>query len=236
MADVEESGKPPAPEGSLEALAPPPVTRRKYDAPRRREQAARTREAVHRAAFDLFSARGYSRTTLADVARTAGVSVETVQKYGPKAQLLDGARRMGVLGSLDLESILDAPVMAAVFAAEDLRAAVEALVEFYVASNQETAGFWRAWKSAASVDTVVGELWDREIRSGRSAFRTGIAAVRERGWFRADVRDDELAATLWLLVSAETYTRMTADAGLDDATYRGWLRRSLLEQLGGLRL
>ncbi|WP_052337115.1 TetR/AcrR family transcriptional regulator [Nocardioides alkalitolerans] len=223
MPDVDGTGKP--------VVGSP---RRKYDAPRRREQAARTREAVHSAAFELFSAHGYTRTTLADVARAAGVSVETVQKYGPKAQLLDGARRMGVLGSMDLASILDAPVMEAVLAADDLAGAVDALVEFYSVNTRLTAGFWRAWKAATNVDPVVNELWEREIRSGRAAFRTGVEVVRPRGWLRTDVDDHELAATLWLLVSVETYTRMTVDAGLDEQSFRNWLRRSLMEQLGGL--
>src|SRR4051794_20505997 len=51
---------------------------RKYDASRRQEQARATRLAVIQAAQALFVEHGYGRTTMADVARTAGVSVETV--------------------------------------------------------------------------------------------------------------------------------------------------------------
>src|SRR3954468_4500238 len=44
----------------------------------------RTRETIARAAAELFSERGYHRTTIADVAEAADVSVSTVFGYFPK--------------------------------------------------------------------------------------------------------------------------------------------------------
>src|SRR5262245_40692966 len=66
--------------------------RRTYDASRRRADADRRRVEVVRAARDLFLAQGYGHTTIADVARAAGVSVETVYAaFGNKATLLHRA-------------------------------------------------------------------------------------------------------------------------------------------------
>src|SRR5437879_7317785 len=53
---------------------------RRYDSSWRKEQARTTQRAVLRSAHDLFVSQGYGRTTIVDVARAAGVSVETV--YG----------------------------------------------------------------------------------------------------------------------------------------------------------
>ena len=66
-----------------------PTVKRRYDSTRRDEQARETRERIIRAALDLFVAHGYGCTTIADVARVAGVSPETVYAtLGNKANLL----------------------------------------------------------------------------------------------------------------------------------------------------
>ena len=51
---------------------------RSYSSPRRQAQATETRRASLSAAHDLFVEHGYGRTTIAEIAATAGVSVETV--------------------------------------------------------------------------------------------------------------------------------------------------------------
>src|SRR5919107_6063720 len=65
------------------------AVKRRYDSSRRQEQARATRRAVLQAAHDLFVSQGYGRTTMADVAAAAGVSVETVYAaFKNKATLL----------------------------------------------------------------------------------------------------------------------------------------------------
>src|SRR5664279_5728783 len=54
--------------------------KRNYDSSRRQEQARETRARILRAAHELFVTQGYGRTTIADIARAADVSVESV--YG----------------------------------------------------------------------------------------------------------------------------------------------------------
>ena len=56
---------------------PPPV-KRQYNTTRRQEQARETRLRIIRAAHEHFVAQGYGRTTIAEIAASAGVSVETV--------------------------------------------------------------------------------------------------------------------------------------------------------------
>src|SRR6476661_3395372 len=69
-----------------------PVKRRSYDSSRRQAQAEETRSAIVRTARDLFLEQGYGRTTIADIARAAGVSVETIYgSFGNKAALLHKA-------------------------------------------------------------------------------------------------------------------------------------------------
>src|SRR5690349_12346119 len=52
--------------------------RRRYDSPRRREQAAATRRQILEAARPLFERQGYAATTMAAIAAEAGVAGKTV--------------------------------------------------------------------------------------------------------------------------------------------------------------
>src|SRR6516164_3611385 len=76
-----------------------PVNRRPYNSTRRRAQADETRAAIIRVARDLFVERGYGSTTVPDIARAAGVAVETIYaSVGTKAELLHRAWDLTVGG------------------------------------------------------------------------------------------------------------------------------------------
>src|SRR3954447_16667619 len=55
-----------------------PKPKRRYDSPRRREQAAATRRAILEAAQTLFLRDGYAATTMAAIASEARVALKTV--------------------------------------------------------------------------------------------------------------------------------------------------------------
>ena len=57
---------------------PSASTKRRYDSPRRREQAAATRREILEAAQRLFERQGYAATTMAAIATEAGVALKTV--------------------------------------------------------------------------------------------------------------------------------------------------------------
>jgi AcrR family transcriptional regulator len=71
--------------------------RRGYHSPLRAEQADQTRRRVLAAARELFLARGYTATTVADVAEAAGVSPDTIYvSLGGKRGLLEGVYALAV--------------------------------------------------------------------------------------------------------------------------------------------
>src|SRR5215217_3506766 len=59
-------------------MAEPVKTTRRYDSPRRRAQAAATRDDILDAAQRLFEQRGYAATTMDAIAAEAGVALKTV--------------------------------------------------------------------------------------------------------------------------------------------------------------
>ena len=76
--------------------------RRAYRSSRRQQQAVANRTQVLDAALLLFADRGFAATGMRDVAREAGVSVETVYaNFGSKTDLLMAAIDVGVVGDVE---------------------------------------------------------------------------------------------------------------------------------------
>ena len=79
-----------------------PVKRR-YSSARRQEQAAINRRAILEAALELFTNRGYRETSVAEIARHARVSVDTLYAaMGRKPELLLAVHDL-VLGEMELD-------------------------------------------------------------------------------------------------------------------------------------
>jgi TetR/AcrR family transcriptional regulator, regulator of cefoperazone and chloramphenicol sensitivity len=84
------------------------AARRRYDSPRRRDQAEATRADIAAAARQLFMERGWARTRVRDVAAAAGVAEPTVYAvYGSKAglalALIDAAAEAADLGAQEAD-------------------------------------------------------------------------------------------------------------------------------------
>src|SRR5688572_17986406 len=93
----------------------PRRTARPYDNARRLAQARLTELAVVDAARALFIADGYTATTIAAVARAAGVAPQTVYKaFGTKAALLKRVYDVTLVGDVDAVPLADRPEFAAV--------------------------------------------------------------------------------------------------------------------------
>src|SRR5437762_3181631 len=83
---------------SIPPNSAPVKARRHYDSRLRRAQAAQTRQALVAAALDLFLDQGYAETTIAAIAKAAGVAVETIYRaFGRGVQA--GRRRTCCGGS-----------------------------------------------------------------------------------------------------------------------------------------
>lgn len=202
----------------------------RYTSALRAEQAAQTRRRVLAAAADRFAADGFARTTLAKLAETAGVSVETVQAQGPKRSLLTAAVHQLSFGGPE-QDFFSAPegraTREAATADDFCREGAQLVGRF----NAQTFRLWRAFASAAADDPAV----DRDLTelSGliREQCRQIVGGLAERGWLRVDVDVDELGDSLWVLVGSENYDRVTSRLGWSHERYVAWLTRSLADLL-----
>jgi AcrR family transcriptional regulator len=200
-----------------------PVKMRRYHSPVRRKQADATRRAVLRAAKALFTKRGYAETSVADIARRAKVSVDTVYaSVGRKPQLLLAVHDM-ILGSSD------EPVPAEerdyvrrireTAAAEDkLRVYAHALADLL----PQTGPLNLALREAGTSEPECRALRASLSRRRRANMRLFAAELRATGRLRPDLTDEQAADLVWSMNSPE-YFQLLTDAGYTPEQYAGIL-------------
>ena len=129
----------------------PKAVKRRYTSTRRNEQARETRLRVIRAARELFVAQGYGRTTLAEVAREAGVAVETVYAaFGNKATLLRRTWDVDFRGDEEDVPLFDRAEMQAILDEPDLATRIRRHAAFVTATNRRTRMHRQTGRSRSS--------------------------------------------------------------------------------------
>ena len=181
------------------------------------------------AAGRLFAEHGYARTTLNKIADAAGVSPETVQGHGPKAALLIAAIEFAAVGVAGEKDVLNLEVGKRFVAIEDPIEALEYFVETQSEVHQRTAGLARALTSGANADPELGQYQQDLLVGVTGQMRRLLTVCRDRGWLRDDVPFDELVETHAVIMSMDTYLRMTQHDGWTIPKYHAWCRRMLVE-------
>ena len=175
------------------------TVKRPYHSARRREQAVETRLRIIGAAHDLFVTKGYGRTTITEVARAAGVAVETVYAaYGNKPTLLRQVWYATFRGDDEDVRLLDRPEIQAVLAEPDLATRVQAHAVALSPVFRRIAPLLRALEGATTSEpaatAMLAEFNERRVDAARhyarAAAATGQLAVSE------DECRDILAATM----------------------------------------
>jgi AcrR family transcriptional regulator len=202
---------------------------RVYRSELRQQQAQATRSRVIAAAAELFTTDGYARTTLAKIAKAAGVSAETVQAQGPKAAILIAAAEYAGVGVSGEENLLNLDIGRKLVASDDLEATLDLVVDFVTDIHERSAHLGLALIGGAGTEPELDRHLNDFIASINLQTRRVLEVFRDRGWLRVDIPFDDIVETTAVLCSVDTYLRMTHRDGWKVDAYRGWLRRMLAE-------
>jgi AcrR family transcriptional regulator len=198
------------------------AVKRQYDSTRRQEQAAETRQRIIQAAHDLFVGRGYGSTTIADIARAAGVAVETVYAaFRNKHTLLRQVWYVSFRGDEEDVRLWDRPEIRTVIAEPDLarRFNAQAVVLTAVLSRITPLLLMLqgAVASQPAAAAMLAEFDERRLdaagKYARAAAATGQLAVSE------DECRDVLLATL----DGALWHRLVVERGWSDERFAAWL-------------
>ena len=202
---------------------PDQVKTRRYRSPQRRERAAATRLSVLAAARDLLQDKGYAGTTVADVARLAGVSVDTVYaSVGRKPELVLAVIDM-VLGGADQPVPADQrDYVQAIRSEPTARGKIEVYAGVLARLIPRTAPLQEALRKAGDTDAACAATWRRLVSRRAANMLLFAAELRSTGDLRGDLSDQEVADIVWSTNAAE-YWLLLDQRGWTPARYEALL-------------
>ena len=206
----------------------PVKPKRKYASPRRAGQAAGTREAVIVAARAQFIDAGWQGTTIAGIARAAGVSSETVYAvFGTKQAVLLAVVEHAVRRARPNVPLLDQDGPQAVAAAVDQRTQIGLFATDIAGVLGNVAELIAVVRTAAATDPALQALY-ASLHEGRRRNLEFVArALLKTGLLRPGLDAPAATATLWRLASPELFLLMTQVEGLSADRYAAWLAGTL---------
>jgi AcrR family transcriptional regulator len=219
------------PVNSAIIVAVSPPVKRRYDASKRRQAAARTRQAVLDAALELFTDPGYAATPMTAIAQRADVALDTVYaSVGRKPELARLLIETAISGGSQAVPAEERDYVQAIRAAADARTKIALYASAMRAIAGRLAPVLSIIQQAAPAEPELAALW-RQIADRRAAnmrlFAADLAAVAP---LRVD--PDDAADIIWATNAPELYQLLVNQRGWSPERYEDFLadtwRRLLL--------
>jgi AcrR family transcriptional regulator len=209
---------------------PAPVKRR-YDATRRRQAAARTRTAILDAARELFTERGYTATPMTAIAERAGVALDTVYaSVGRKPELARLLIETAISGTDQAIPAEQRDYVRAVQAAPDAQTKIALYAAAVTAIAPRLALVLAIIQQAAHTEPELAALWDQIADRRAANMRRFVADLATVTPLRID--PSEAADIVWATNAAELYQLLVGQRGWSPQRYERFLtdtwRRLLL--------
>ena len=194
---------------------------------RRALAAEATRRAIVEAASRLFRERGYTGTTLAEIAGEAGVAIQTVyNSIGSKRDVLAKVLDYAASGE-------HAPTPPGAFAVAqgaeepDVRKSLDQLVEFWREARARTAPFYEILRQAAALDPEAPEFERARAAERLASYRAGAQLLADRGALRAGLTIDDAAAVYFATGHPEVYRSLVVEGDWTPEHWARWIRSTL---------
>jgi AcrR family transcriptional regulator len=198
----------------------------------RAEKARRTRQRMLDAAARLFTERGWTRTTVEDVARAAEVGVQTVYfTFGNKRALLKEVLDVAVAGDTDPVATLDRPWAREVLAEPDPAAQLARQAAGARRVLERAAPVLEVVRTAAAAEPELAGLW-RLNREQRHTVQLRFAEALVAKTALRDGHDAASAADIALtILGPETYDLLVTGRGWTADRWERWAADALVRQL-----
>jgi AcrR family transcriptional regulator len=183
----------------------------------------------------LFCERGYTGTTMADIAAAAGVAVQTVYfTYHSKTEVLSSTYDLAVLGDEARLPPQEQPWYRQAVAEPDVATALRLIVEGTGEIVRRVAQLDLVVRTAAESDPEAAEFLRRNEQMRVDGYREMIDVLREKSELRPDLTAERAADLTLVLVGPAAYRALVADRGWSHGEWVARMSTILLEQLFGL--
>jgi AcrR family transcriptional regulator len=200
-------------------------TRRPYAGAHRQRLAAQTRAAILDAAKVLFATKGWAGVGMRDIARQAGVAVETVySSVGPKVAVLLAAIKASVAVGDPAVPLMERPEVR-VLAEGDFAERAAAAAQLTAVGNARTIGLHKAFREGAAGDPSLAASFAEYVVQRRGDYLQVITLVARRSLGQIE-RDG-----LWAVLSRDVYELLVERSGWTLEQYRAWTEQMIVHLL-----
>jgi AcrR family transcriptional regulator len=199
-----------------------PVKRR-YESPRRREQAAATRRQILDAAWRLFERLGYAATTMAAIAAEAGVALKTVYvAFETKSGVLRGVWHLLLRGDADDVPVGDRRWYQEVLEEPDPATALRLNARNSRRVKERAGNLIAVIRPAAAQDADIAALYSTIQREFHANQRKVVEALAAKQALKPRLDVDKAADILWTLNHPDVWNLLVTERGWTPADYERW--------------
>jgi AcrR family transcriptional regulator len=211
---------------------PNPVKTRRYDSPKRREQAAATRREILEAAQRLFEHDGYATTTIAAIAEEAGVAVKTVYvAFETKSGVLRALWNMLLRGDEGDTPVAERTWYREVLQEPDPHAQLALNARNSRTAKTRIAGVLRVIRHAAPADADIADLWSRIQNDFYENQRAIVEQLAKKKALKPKLDVARATDILWSLNHPDVWHLLVAERGWTPEQYEEWFRDTAQSQL-----
>jgi AcrR family transcriptional regulator len=199
-----------------------------YNSPLREAQAKRTRERILAAARETFREKGYGATTLADIARAAGVAEPTVRAtFKTKPNLVEHLLRLAVRGEDDELQLHQREAFQQVLAAPDANTLLDRLADLAESLHGRSWDVMEIARGAGSSDPAIAQIYEQRPRARLTNQRAVAKRLAELGALPDGTSVETAADLLWLYTAPEIYRMLVIDRKWSPNRYHTWFRAAV---------
>jgi AcrR family transcriptional regulator len=197
--------------------------KRSYDNDRRTARSQDTKQRILEAARQLLMAKGYRATTVAQVARAAGVHHDTIYALvGRKPEILRELIEMAISGADGPVAPEEREYVQRMLAEPDPRQKLAIYASAMQAIQTRMAPLLLALRDASSTEPEAEQVWN-VISERRAANMRRLVADLGEGVLRPELSDDTAADIIWATASSEVFILLTTQRRWSLRQYEDWL-------------
>jgi AcrR family transcriptional regulator len=205
---------------------------RRYNSPRRREQAAATRRQVLQAAQRLFEQHGYAATSMAAIASEAGVSLKTVYlAFETKSGLLRALWHLLLRGDEEAVPVGARPWFQELLHEPDPARQLRLNVRNAKLVRARIGPLLEVIRSAAAHDPEIDALWGRIQSEFYDNQRSVVEALHQKRALKPSLTVARATDILWTLNHPNMCRLLVTDRGWAPDQHEKWLAEVLCSQL-----
>jgi AcrR family transcriptional regulator len=200
------------------------TTKRAYDSRSRRDAAQATRQSILDAARRLFLEKGYAATTMPEIARAAGIAVDTVYAaVGKKPSLFRLLVEVAISGSEGAVPAEGRDYVRAIRQEGDAARKLQLYAAALRRIQPRLAPLFRVLQGAAPLDPELDALWQGISQRRAKNMRLLAKDLAATGRLRPDLSVDAAADIIWSMNSPEFYLLLVEQRGWSPNAFERWL-------------